>query len=132
MTTYVSVKVPQPLYRRLEQAAARLHKPVQEFLAETLQATLPVTDQIPENIQREVAALEKLAVPELEAMAERSMAPVDQQALEQLLDLQSMRPLATTEMAQLEALRIEYGRILLLKARAFSLLAERGFPLPLE
>lgn len=132
MTTYVSVNVPQPLYRRLEQAAARLHKPVQEFLAETLQATLPVTEHIPENIQREVAALENITVPELEAIAESSMASVDQQALEQLLDLQSMRPLSTMEMAQLEQLRAEYGRILLLKARAFALLAEQGFPLSLE
>jgi hypothetical protein len=132
MTTYVSVNVPQPLYRRLEQAAARLHKPVQEFLAETLQATLPVTDQIPESIQREVVALEKLALAELEVISESSMATADQQALEQLIDLQSIRPLSTTEMAQLETLRAEYGRILLLKARAFALLAERGFPLNLE
>jgi hypothetical protein len=132
MTTYVSVNVPQPLYRRLEQAAARLQKPVQEYLAETLQATLPVTDQLPENIQLEVAALEKLGGPELEVIAESSMAPVDQEAFEQLLDLQSMRSLSAVELAQLEALRAEYGRVLLLKARAFALLAERGSPLSLE
>jgi hypothetical protein len=37
----VAIDIPQTPYNRLEQAAARLQKPVQELLAETLQAALP-------------------------------------------------------------------------------------------
>jgi hypothetical protein len=128
----VTVQIPQPLYHRLEHAAVRLQKPVEDLLAETLQAVLPPTDEIPASIQAEIATLDDLDDTELRDVAESEMTLRDQQALDRLLDLQSMRPLTDDEAACLEKLRADYGRILLHKARAFALLAERGQPLPIE
>jgi len=128
----VTVQIPQPLYHRLEYAAARLQKPVEDLLAETLQAALPPADEISASIQAEIATLDDFDDAELRDVTESEMALRDQQALDHLLDLQSMRPLTDDEAAHLEKLRTDYGRILLRKARAFALLAERGQPLPIE
>ena len=130
--TSITVQIPQPLYHRLERAAVRLQKPVEDLLAETLQAVLPPADEISPSIQAEIATLDDLDDAELRDVAESEMALRDQQALDRLLDLQSMRPLTDDEAARLEGLRADYGRILLRKARAFALLAERGQPLPIE
>ena len=128
----VTVQIPQPLYHRLERAAVRLQKPVEDLLTETLQAVLPPADEIPASIQVEIATLNGFDDAKLRDVAESEMALRDQQALDRLLDLQSMRPLTDDEAARLEGLRADYGRILLRKARAFALLAERGQPLPIE
>jgi hypothetical protein len=134
MASSITVKIPQPLYHRLQHVAARLQKPVTDMLVETLQAALPPVDEIPNHIQAEVASLDKLEDAELYEVAESQMADVDQDALEYLLDVHAIakwhaiRPLADEEAARLESLRMEYGRVLLRKARAFALLAERGQP----
>ncbi len=131
-TASVAVKIPQALYHRLEQTAVRLQKPVEKLLVETLQAALPAADEIPDHIKAEVAALDRLDRVRLREIAESEMGLKDQQSLEQILDWQGIRPLTNEETSQLAALRTEYGRILLRKARAFALLAERGQPIPLE
>jgi hypothetical protein len=125
----VSVPVPEELYHRLERAAARLEKPVETVLTETLQAVLPGEDEIPADIRCELVSLAALETEELRQIANSEMTADDQAALEQLLDLQNMRPLNAGESAKLETLRIEYGRILVRKARAFALLVERGQPM---
>jgi len=132
MTSSTTVQIPQTLYQRLEHAAARLQKPVMDILVETLQAALPPVDDIPEHIKAEVASLDTLDTVELHEVAESQMAGTDQDALEYLLDLQAMRPLTAEEAARLASLRTEYGRVLLRKARAFALLAERGQPYSFE
>jgi hypothetical protein len=131
-TNLVPVNIPQSLYQRLEQAANRLQKPVESLLVETLQAALPTMDEIPPYIQAEVAALDNLGEAALREITLSEMVSKDQEALEQLLDLQTLRPLTEVEESRLSELRIEYGRILLRKARAFALLAERGHSLGLE
>jgi hypothetical protein len=132
MASSITVKIPQPLYHRLEHVAARLQKPVTDMLVETLQAALPPVDEIPNHIQAEVAGLDKLETADLYEVAESQMADADQDALEYLLDVQATRPLTNEEAVRLESLRLEYGRVLLRKARAFALLAERGQPYKLK
>jgi hypothetical protein len=131
-TDLVSVNIPQSLYQRLEQTANRLQKPVENLLVETLQAALPVMEEIPPYIQAEVASLDSLDETALREITLSEMAPEDQEALEQLLDLQMLQPLTSIEENRLAELRTEYGRILLRKARAFALLAGRGQPLDFE
>jgi hypothetical protein len=131
-TTSVAVEIPQSLYHRLEQAAARLHKPVGNLVIETLQAALLAVDDVPNHIQVEIAALESLDDLALRDVAASEMNLKEQQALEQMLDLQGMRRLTDEEASRLAELQTEYGRVLLRKARAFALLDERGQPLSVE
>jgi hypothetical protein len=125
-TNLVSINIPQTLYRCLERTATRLQKPVESFLIETLQAALPVVDEIPSHIEAEVAALDHLSNAALKEAAQSDMTLEAQQAFEQLLDLQTLQPLTEGEEARLGQLRTEYGRVLSRKARALALLAERG------
>lgn len=129
-TTVINVPVSQEVYERLEKIAARVEQPVETVLDETLRAVLPREDGIPTTVQHEVEALPRLTVEELREVAGSEMNLDDQAALEELLDIQNLRPLTQREIANLDQLRSEYGRILLRKARAFALLAERGQPMP--
>ena len=129
-TTVINVPVSQEVYERLEKIAARVEQPVETVLDETLRAVLPREDGIPTTVQHEVEALPRLTVEELREVAGSEMNLDDQAALEELLDIQNLRTLTQREIANLDQLRSEYGRILLRKARAFALLAERGQPMP--
>ncbi len=125
-STTVLIHLPQSIYRRLERAAARLKKPVDTLLAETLEAALPDESGLPSELKAEIKAVELLDKAELQQVIKSEMQADDQESLDALLDVQSGRLLSPEEIAQLETLRREYERILLRKARAFALLAEQG------
>lgn len=131
-TAFINVQLPINIYHRLEQAAARLQKPVLTLLTDTLQAALPKDNGVPQSFQSEMASLEALDTRQLHVVAKSEMNLEDQDALEQLLDLAGMRSLTQKETKELEQLRTEYGRVLLRKARAFAILAERGEALSFE
>jgi hypothetical protein len=128
----VAVQIPQPLYQRLRDTAVRLRKPVQELLAETLQAVLLPEEELPAELQAEIASLANLSEAQLRGVAEGEMDLREREAFDALLDRQRLGPLKDDDALQLELLRAQYGRILVRKARAYALLAERGQPLPIE
>ncbi|MEK7276339.1 MAG: hypothetical protein AAB342_01580 [Chloroflexota bacterium] len=121
----VIVHLPQAIYHRLEQAAARLRKPVDTLLAETLEAALPDESGIAPELIAAMKAVELLDKRGLQQVIAADMQTEDQAALDDLLDMQSARSLTGDETAQLDSLRREYERLLLRKARAFALLAEK-------
>ena len=129
-TATVTMPVSKEAYERLARVAAYLEQPVETVLDETLRTILPTENNIPTAIQREVDALPTLTTEELHQVADSEMSSDDQAAIEQLLYWQNMRSLTQREAEKLEKLRTEYGRVLVRKARAFALLAERGQPMP--
>lgn len=129
---HMTISLPEQLYRRLERVAAHRQMRVQELVTETLQATLPEIEGIPPDIQDEILLLDHLGESELQLIATGEMTMADQEALEQLLDLQSVRELHKDEAIELERLRGEYGRVLIRKARAYALLAEKGHSFNLQ
>lgn len=130
-TVVINVPVSREVYERLEKIAERVEQPVATVLNETLRAVLPHEYGIPAAIQNEVEALAELTIDELRKVAFSEMKLDDQTSLEELLQVQNLRPLTQSEVVKLEKLRSEYGRVLLRKARAFALLAERGYPMPI-
>ena len=130
-TAVVDIPVPQEIYDRLEKAAVRLEKSVPALLSDALLAVLPENETIPSNIQSEVAQLESLNIQELWTVARSKMSEEQQTMMEHLLYLQSSQKLKAPDLRKLEELRVEYGRIMLCKARAFAILAERGQSLPI-
>ncbi|MCE7981062.1 MAG: hypothetical protein DYG89_07720 [Caldilinea sp. CFX5] len=129
-TAVINVPISLEVYGRLERVAAHLAQPIETVLDETLRTILPTETGIPTTLQREIAALSTLTTEELHQVAGSEMSSEDQVAIEQLLYWQNMRSLTQRELAKLEKLRTEYGRVLVRKARAFALLAERGQPAP--
>ena len=81
---------------------------------------------VPDDMQAELMRMTWLDSQELWRMARAQMSADAQAQLQQLTHLQGQRPLTPDEQAQLDALRQAYGRMTLLKARAYALLSLRG------
>lgn len=124
----VNVPVTHELYQRLKQAARWQDKSVETVLSETLNSALPTQDSIPMAVYQDLDELASLPTETLLQVAHEVMGNVDQAAIEQLVDWQAIRELTVDEQQRLARLQVEYERILLRKARAFALLAERGQP----
>ena len=125
MTT-VTLTLPERTMEQAQQAAAALERPVEEVLSAILTATLPTLHEAPAEMQAELMRMTWLDSQELWRMAQGQMSAEAQEQLQQLIHLHEQRPLTVEEQAQLDALRQEYGRMTLLKARAYALLSLRG------
>ena len=125
MTT-ITLNLPEPTMKQAHQAAALLQRPVEELLTEMLAAILPATHDAPAAMQVELTRMTWLDDKSLWQIAKSRMSSEDETDLQQLTTLQGKRPLKEIEQKQLDALRQEYGRVTLLKARAYALLSLRG------
>jgi len=122
----VTLHLPEAVMRRARVAAKVLQHPVEEVLAAALSATLPDVENVPQDMQDELARMTWLSDQALWDIAHTTMSHEHQQQLLRLTELQDHRPLTTQERETLETLRQEYGRITLRKARAYALLSLRG------
>lgn len=125
MTT-ITLTLPERTMEQAQQAAAVLQRPVEEVLGDLLAAVLPTMHDVPGDMQAELIRMTWLDSQELWRIAREQMSVAAQAQLQQLTHLQGRRLLTPDEQAQLDALRQEYGRMTLLKARAYALLSLRG------
>ncbi|MBK6434259.1 MAG: hypothetical protein WAW03_20420 [Anaerolineae bacterium] len=122
----ITLHLSDAVMRRATQAASMLQAPVEEILASMLAVTLPDTDDAPVSIQTELARMTWLSDQTLWQIAHQSL-PMEQAArLKELSAPQAEHPLSPANQAELDALRQEYGRYTLRKARAYALLSLRG------
>jgi hypothetical protein len=122
----ITLTLPEQTMAQAQQAAAALQRPVEEVLRDMLAAVLPAVHDAPAELQVELLRMTWLDTPELWRMARGQMSAEAQEQLQQFTHVQGHRLLTSEEQAQLDALRQQYGRITLLKARAYALLSLRG------
>jgi hypothetical protein len=122
----ITLTLPEQTMAQAQQAAAALQRPVEEVLRDMLAAVLPAVHDAPAELQAELLRMTWLDTPELWRMARGQMSAEAQEQLQQFTHVQGHRLLTSEEQAQLDALRQQYGRITLLKARAYALLSLRG------
>lgn len=122
----VTLHLPEAVMRRARQAATVLQRPVEEVLSDTLAASLPDVEDTPPDMQAELARMTWFSDQELWTVAQSTMSEEQQEKLRYLIELQAQRSLTQEEQETLEALRREYGRVTLRKARAYALLSLRG------
>jgi hypothetical protein len=126
----LTLTLPEQTMEQVRQAASVLQRPVEEVLSAILAATLPALQDAPADMQAELLRMTWLDSQELWRIAQGHISAQSQEQLQQLTQLQEQRLLTTEEQTQLDALRHEYGRMTLLKARAYALLSLRvGEPL---
>jgi len=125
MTT-ITLNLPGHLIKRAEQASLALQKPVGDVLADLLETALPDVTDAPIEMQAELTQMSWLDNQALWAAVHRYMDVSSDTRLRVLSQRQAQHPLTTAEQSELDALRQEYGRITLLKARAYALLSLRG------
>jgi len=112
--------------QRAKQVADVLQRPLEETLTAILVATLPDIEDVPLDMRTDLARMTWLSDQELWAIARSAMTEDHQGRLCHLTNLRTQRSLTQEEQEALDALRQEYGRVTLRKARAYALLSLRG------
>ncbi|MEZ4862810.1 MAG: hypothetical protein R3C14_15950 [Caldilineaceae bacterium] len=126
----VTLNLPDVLMQRATQTADVLKQPLEEMLTSMLELALPNVADAPPDMQAELTQMTWLSDWELWAIARSQMTAEQQQELQRLSAIQQQRSLVQDEQETINQLRHEYGRITLLKARAYALLSIRsGRPL---
>src|SRR5512138_3473542 len=113
----VTLRIPDAVIRFAEQAADVLQRPVEDVLTSMLVAVAPDVEDVPAELRPEVARMMFMGDRELSEIAQGGMRPTSQRQMTRLLNAQGERELTAAERAKLEALRREYGRTTVLKAR---------------
>jgi hypothetical protein len=122
----VTLYLPEAVMQRARQAANTLQRPLEEVLTSILAATLPDVEDAPLDMRADLARMTWFSDQELWTIAHSAMTEGQQEQLRRMTRLQAQRPLTQEEQQALEALRQEYGRVTLRKARAYALLSLRG------
>jgi hypothetical protein len=125
MTT-ITLTLSEQTMKQAQEAAAALQRPVEEVLSAMLSAILPTAHDAPDDMQAELTRMTWLDSQALWRIARGQLSAEAQEQLQELIHRQAQHSLVPEEQAQLDALRQEYGRMTLLKARAYALLSLRG------
>jgi plasmid stability protein len=122
----ITLTLPDDLYRRFQEHAALKQRSLEEEVLSLATSAL-AEDQLPRDIQQAIADLTQLDDASLWQTARTSHLTQEQsEAIEELLFKQQREGLAAEEKAQLEQLRHEHDKALLVRARAIGLLQDRG------
>jgi hypothetical protein len=119
MTESITLQIPDPLYQRLASTAQATHRPMEEVVLHSLKVgSFPAWDNVPEEFQSELAALDRLEDEALWKIAQAHKANSEMTRYEALLQKNQDHTLSDTERAELTTLRVEGDRFMLRKAQA--------------
>ncbi len=121
--TLITLNLPEKTILQAQQAAAALKRPVEDVLVDMLTAVLPSVHDAPEALQTELTQMTWVDNKTLWDIARSTMTNEDQRKLQQLSKMPNR---SSADERMLEKLRNEYGRITLLKSRAYAILSLRG------
>lgn len=122
MTT-ITLELPDVLVNRAGGASMITHRPLEDVLAAMLDAVLPALDDVPNDMQAELMEMTWWGGATLTKAADALLSEAEQRRLAQF---SVKAPLSDAEHKELDALRAEYGKITLRKARAMALLSIRS------
>jgi hypothetical protein len=127
----VTLQIPEILYQRLVSTARATQQPLENVILHALQVgSPPEWDDVPEEFQADLAALDRLDDNTLWQIARSRKTVAEMERYNTLLDGNSSGTLTQDERLELMALRNEADRFMLLKAQAAVLLRWRGHRVP--
>ncbi|MBD1896815.1 hypothetical protein H6F50_07800 [Coleofasciculus sp. FACHB-712] len=127
----VTLQIPEILYQRLVNTANATQRPVEEVMLHALQiGSPPEWDDVPEEFQADIAALDKLDDKTLWQIVNSRKTAVEMERYNTLLEGNSSGTLIEGERLELMALRHEADLFMLKKAHAAVLLRWRGHRVP--
>jgi predicted transcriptional regulator len=132
MTTQtVTLRLPESLYARLQQAARATRRSLDDVLLHAVQVGSPPRwDDAPAEFQADLAALDRLGDEALWRIARSRKTEADMERYQELLDKNANGILSADERDELARLRVESDRFMLCKAHAAALLRWRGYQVP--
>ncbi|MBI5293572.1 MAG: hypothetical protein HY872_16980 [Chloroflexi bacterium] len=126
----MTVQLPKRLFERLERAAKRLHRPVDEYIIQSLDLSIP--PELPVDWQAELEEMLYFNDEKLRQAAEPLFSPNEQKRLRELNYSAGERELTDAEQKEADALLEKYHFSTVRRARALAVLKMRGFALPLD
>ncbi|WP_071189547.1 hypothetical protein [Trichormus sp. NMC-1] len=127
-TETVTLQIPEIIYQRLVNTAHATQRPLEEVMLHALQVgSSPAWDDVPEEFQAELAALDKLDDNTLWQIFHSQKTAADMEEYNTLLEKNSSGTLTETERLNLISLRHESDLFMLRKAQAAVLLRWRGY-----
>ncbi len=130
-TELVTIRIPVQAANRLRRVAAIAHRPIDEVVTETLQATLPpLLDDLPPAVQPLLAQLENWSNEALRAQLYATVAEAALDRYDELVAQQAAGTLPVAESQELTALRQQSDLLMFRKAYAALLLKWRGERIP--
>ena len=130
-TETITLQIPEIIYQRLVNTAHATQRPLEEVILHSLQVgSPPVWDDVPEEFQAEIAALDKLDDHTLWQIFHTHKTAADMEEYNTLLEKNSSGTLTESERLNLISLRYQADLFMLRKAQAAVLLRWRGYSLP--
>ncbi len=127
----VTLQIPEIIYQRLVNTARATQRPLEEVMLHALQiGSPPAWDNVPEEFQADLAALDKLDDNTLWQIVRSRKTVADMERYNILLEGNSNNTLTEAERLELMTLRHEADSFMLRKAQAAVLLRWRGHILP--
>jgi NADP-dependent 3-hydroxy acid dehydrogenase YdfG len=127
----VTLQVPEIIYQRLVDTANATKRPLEEVILHALKVgSPPAWDDIPEEFQAEIAALDKLDDNALWQIARSHKTEAEMNRYNTLLEINSQGKVTDTERIELAELRYEADLFMLRKAQSAVLLRWRGYNVP--
>ncbi len=123
----VTVTLPEPIVKRLQQAAQTMQLSVGDVLAQTIRGNLPpALADLPDDMQADFALLQNADSATLWRIAQESLPPAQRKRHESLLERNREQQLSELEAAELARLRMITDRFVLRRSYALALLKWRG------
>ncbi|MFO5491667.1 MAG: hypothetical protein ACLBM6_03755 [Cuspidothrix sp.] len=130
-TETITLQIPEIIYQRLVNTAHATQRPLEEVILHSLQVgSPPVWDDVPEEFQAEIAALDKLDDHTLWQIFHTHKTAADMEEYNTLLEKNSNGTLTESERLNLISLRYQADLFMLRKAQSAVLLRWRGYSLP--
>ena len=130
-TRTITLRLPESLYTRLQQAARATHRSLDDVLLHAVQVGSPPRwDDAPAEFQADLATLDRLNDEVLWRIARSRKTEADMERYQELLDKNANGILSAEERDELVRLRVESDRSMLRKAHAAALLRWRGYQAP--
>lgn len=130
-TETITLQIPQILYQRLVNTAHAQRRPIEEVIVHALQVgSPPAWDDVPEEFQADIAALDKLDDNSLWQIVRSGKTAEQMERYDWLLERNSNGNITDAEKLELIKMRHETDRFMLCKAQAAVLLRWRGHHAP--
>lgn len=128
----ITLKIPERLYRRLQNTAQSTHRSLDDVIIHALQiGSPPVWDDVPAEFQADLAAMDRLDDATLWQTARSYKTEAEMERYDELLEKNGAGELTAVEQQELQHLRQEADRFMLQKAHAAALLRWRGHTVPI-
>jgi hypothetical protein len=130
-TETLTIRVPEPLYHRLERLAALSGRPLESLIIQTLSASIPpLPEDLPPSTREALTSLEALSDDDLWQIARSGIPEAEYEQFAALRAKWRADTIGPDEQATLDRLTQEADLRTLLKAYAAVLLKWRGHRLP--